>query len=257
MPLLRNPDKSKLSKRKNPTSILFYKRMGFMPQAMLNYLARMGWSMPDEREQFTFTEMVQHFDLNRVSLGGPIFAMDKLRWLNSLWLRELKQDEFIQQFSQWAFADSHAESLIPHLKPRIEVFSDVAPLAQFFLSGMLDIKLEDFRHNAYAQQEQIVSVLQYGLWTLEDINNWQKEDIEHRLFALAQRMDIKVRDFLFPFFIAIAGSASSISVLDSMSLLGADLSRARIRHAIEVLGGVGKKKLKKMEKDFHQLPSNG
>lgn len=70
MPLLRNPDKSKLSKRKNPTSVTFYERMGFMPEAMLNYLGRMGWSMPDEREKFSLAEMVEHFDLSRISLGG-------------------------------------------------------------------------------------------------------------------------------------------------------------------------------------------
>jgi len=61
LPLLRNPDKSKLSKRKNPTSILYYQRMGFMPEAVLNYLGRMGWSMPDEREKFTLDEMLKEF----------------------------------------------------------------------------------------------------------------------------------------------------------------------------------------------------
>src|SRR5690554_7794096 len=94
MPLLRNPDKSKLSKRKNPTSILFYERMGFMPEALLNYLARMGWSMPDEREKFTLEEMFEHFDIRRVSLGGPVFDVEKLRWLNSIWLCVLDDATF-------------------------------------------------------------------------------------------------------------------------------------------------------------------
>ncbi|MEE3159656.1 MAG: glutamate--tRNA ligase, partial [Pseudomonadota bacterium] len=80
MPLLRNPDKSKLSKRKNPTSIMFYERMGFMPEAVLNYLGRMGWSMPDESEKFSRDEMFNNFDINRVSLGGPVFDVEKLRW---------------------------------------------------------------------------------------------------------------------------------------------------------------------------------
>ena len=66
LPLLRNPDKSKLSKRKNPTSILYYRRMGYLPEALLNYLGRMGWSMPDEREKFTLGEMLCHFDIMRV-----------------------------------------------------------------------------------------------------------------------------------------------------------------------------------------------
>ncbi|MCB1848353.1 MAG: glutamate--tRNA ligase, partial [Halieaceae bacterium] len=88
LPLLRNPDKSKLSKRKNPTSILYYQRMGFLPEALLNYLGRMGWSMPDESEKFSLAQMIENFDIQRVSLGGPIFDVEKLRWLNGTWIRE-------------------------------------------------------------------------------------------------------------------------------------------------------------------------
>jgi glutamyl-tRNA synthetase len=73
MPLLRNPDKSKLSKRKNPTSITYYQRMGYLPQALLNYLGRMGWSMPDDREKFSLDDMIAILTLKRVSLGGPTF----------------------------------------------------------------------------------------------------------------------------------------------------------------------------------------
>ena len=65
LPLLRNPDKSKLSKRKNPTSILYYRRMGFLPEALVNYLGRMGWSMPNEAEKFSLEEMQAAFDLSR------------------------------------------------------------------------------------------------------------------------------------------------------------------------------------------------
>ena len=71
LPLLRNPDKSKLSKRKNPTSILYYQRMGFLPEALVNYLGRMGWSMPDESEKFSLSDMLENFDIQRVSLGWP------------------------------------------------------------------------------------------------------------------------------------------------------------------------------------------
>ena len=78
LPLLRNPDKSKLSKRKNPTSINFYRDMGYLPEALINYLGRMGWSMPDEEEKFTLDQMLAHFDINDVHLGGPVFDREKL-----------------------------------------------------------------------------------------------------------------------------------------------------------------------------------
>ena len=101
--------------------------------------------------------------------------------------------------------------------------------------------------------EKVTEVLQYGLWQLEAIRHWDKENIEQALFGLARAMDLKIRDFLQPFFMAIAGTTSTISVLDSMALLGPDMSRARVRHAVDVLGAPGKKKLKKMEKDFQHL----
>src|SRR5690554_5015698 len=103
LPLLRNPDKSKLSKRKNPTSINYYERMGFLPEAMINYLGRMGWSMPDESEKFTLQQMLENFDIQRVSLGGPIFDVAKLTWLNGRWLREdLTLEQLADRLRDWA-----------------------------------------------------------------------------------------------------------------------------------------------------------
>ena len=252
MPLLRNPDKSKLSKRKNPTSIMFYERMGFMPEAVLNYLGRMGWSMPDESEKFSRDEMFSNFDINRVSLGGPVFDVEKLRWLNSLWLRELSPEQFVEKFAQWGFRPENVLPVIPHVQPRVEVFSDVAPLAGHFLSGMTPLTPESFEHKVL-DTEATTNILQMGLWQLEAIRHWEKENIEQALFGLAKQMDVKIRDFLYPFFIAIAGTSSTISVLDTMDLLGPDMSRARVRHAVDTLGAPGKKKLKKLEKEYTSL----
>jgi glutamyl-tRNA synthetase len=252
MPLLRNPDKSKLSKRKNPTSILYYQRMGFMPEAVLNYLARMGWSMPDEREQFTRAEMFENFDITRVSLGGPIFDQDKLSWLNSQWIRDLSEDDFIQQFVKWGLNKEALLPAIKHIQPRVERFSDVVPLAGFLLSGMPEINAESLQHKNISS-EDMVKQLQMGLWQLEAIRHWEKAEIQARLFALAKTQDVKIKDFLFAFFIAIAGSANSFSVLDSMEIIGPDMSRARVRAAIDVLGGVSKKGMKKLDKDYRSV----
>lgn len=255
MPLLRNPDKSKLSKRKNPTSILFYERMGFMPEAVLNYLGRMGWSMPDEREKFSKEEMFEHFDIRRVSLGGPVFDVDKLRWLNSLWLRELSLDTFAQRFAAWGLQQDRLLPLIPHIQPRVEVFTDVVPLAGHFLAGIPSLTVQQFANKAY-DEEKLVKILQFGLWSLEALRHWNNAAIKDSLFALASSMDIKVKDFLYPFFIAIAGTSATISVLESMELLGPDMSRARVRHALRVANGgedLGNKKLKKLEKEFESL----
>ncbi|MBC8379904.1 MAG: glutamate--tRNA ligase, partial [SAR92 clade bacterium] len=253
LPLLRNVDKSKLSKRKNPTSILFYQRMGYLPEALLNYLGRMGWSMPDEREKFTLPEMLEVFDIQRVSLGGPVFDVEKLSWLNGMWIREeLSDEQLADRLQEWALNRDTLMAFLPFAKQRMETLSDIAPLGSYLVSGMLPITPEDLK-SAGMEEDQLLEVLQYALWRLESVQQWSRDNIFSGLKSVADAMDIKLKPFLAPLFIAIAGSSASISVMDSMNLLGADMSRARLRHAIDLLGGVGKKKLKKMEKAYQQL----
>lgn len=253
MPLLRNPDKSKLSKRKNPTSILYYQRMGYLPEAVINYLGRMGWSMPDEREKFTLEQMVEHFDIQRVSLGGPVFDVEKLSWLNGVWLREeLTLEMFASKFSAWALNPDYLMQILPLIIPRVEKFSDVADVAGFFLKGLLPITQDDFS-TIKMEAETLRKAMQFSLWKLEALRYWEKDAIFAELKALAQAMGVKPKDFFAPMFVAISGSTASVSVFDSMAILGPDITRARLRTAVEVLGGPSKKEAKRWEKEFAEL----
>lgn len=251
LPLLRNPDKSKLSKRKNPTSITYYRDMGYMPEAVVNYLGRMGWSMPDESEKFTLAQMLENFDINRVSLGGPIFDVDKLKWLNGRWLREdLNIEQLADRLRDWAFNREKLLEILPHFQPRIETFSDLAPNASFLFAGMLPITESNFSQGSSLDFEQQKRILQLAQWELENTREWDKDALFNRLKALAGFVDIKIKNFLAPIFVAIAGTTSSISVFESLVILGPDLSRARVRYAIEILGGVSKKQTKELEKEY-------
>ena len=253
LPLLRNPDKSKLSKRKNPTSIMYYQRMGYLPEAMLNYLGRMGWSMPDEREKFNLQEMVEHFDVSRVSLGGPIFDQEKLSWLNGLWLREdLSDTEFMQRMQTWAINSEFLAPIVPLIKPRVDKFSDVLPLAGFFLSGMLELTQDDLASKKL-EPEQVRKALQFTLWRLETLRHWQKDDIFAICKDMAQTLEIKSKDLFAVLFVVITGAANSVSVFDAMQILGPDMSRARIRHAVDVLGGLSKKEAKRWDNEYQRL----
>ena len=249
MPLLRNPDKSKLSKRKNPTSINYYRRMGYLPEALLNYLGRMGWSMPDEREKFTFKEMLAVFDLQRVSLGGPVFDQEKLSWLNGTWIREeLTATQLMEQLSR-LFDERFVHSFLPMAQARIEKLTDLAPLVGFMFSGMLSLTKEQFNHKKM-DEVSVKQWLQFVLWQLEKPGPWHRERIFSDIKLLASGLDLKLGDAMQPIFIAVVGSSSSWSVTDSMAILGADVTRARLRHGIAVLGGSSNKALKKQEKQF-------
>lgn len=250
MPLLRNPDKSKLSKRKNPTSISYYRDMGYLPRALVNYLGMMGWTMPDGREMFSLEEMTKAFDLSRISLGGPVFDVDKLTWLNGKYLRECVTDEeFIVLYREWAFSPEKVARIVPLLKDRVEKFSDVEPLAGFFLSALPVTAPETFAHKSL-DQGSIRRILQFTIWQFENSRGFSREEIEIGCISLANHLQLKIRDFLFPLFVAISGKAISTSVVDSISILGLDITRARLRHAIVVLGGISNKDLKALEKEF-------
>ena len=254
MPLLRNPDKSKLSKRKNPTSINYYRRMGYLPQAVTNYLGRMGWSMPDEREKFTLNEMMEAFDIQRVSLGGPVFDLEKLTWLNGVYIREdLDDTAFIEALREWAFNEAYVRQIVPQVRPRVEVLSQTIPLAGHFFSGMPAINSQSF-DAIKLEEETLVKMLQFLTWRFEGVPAWSKEALLREVQTLAGHFELKMKAFLAPIFIAITGNATSTSVMDAMVILGSDMTRARLRHAIEVLGGVSKKQAKRFEKEFREMP---
>ncbi|HMU88414.1 MAG TPA: glutamate--tRNA ligase [Agitococcus sp.] len=254
MPLLRNPDKSKLSKRKNPTSITYYQRMGYLPQAVLNYLGRMGWSMPDEREKFSLTDMIENFDLKRVSLGGPIFDVAKLSWLNGQWLKELSVPDFMQAFQNWAINSDYLSLVAKQIQPRIETLSDAINWASFFFAGTVNLSADKFTHKKLSPEE-IKRILQYALWDFEQLRIWNHDQISLVLSQLSAALGYKLRDFMFPFFVAIAGSPSSTPVMESMGILGADLTFARLRHAIDILGGLSKNEQSEWQKHWSSLKS--
>lgn len=254
MPLLRNPDKSKLSKRKNPTSITYYQRMGFLPQALLNYLGRMGWSMPDEREKFSLDEMIADFDLKRVSLGGPTFDTTKLSWLNGEWLKAMPLTDFMQAFQQWAINPDYMSLVAKQIQTRIQTLSEAANWVGFFFSGTVNVSAEKFVHKKLSAEE-IKRILQYALWDFEQLRVWNHDQISLVLSQLSTAMGYKLRDFMFPFFVAIAGSPSSTPVMESMGILGADLTFARLRQSVEVLGGLSKNEQSEWQKHWLLLKS--
>lgn len=253
LPLLRNPDKSKLSKRKNPTSILYYERMGYLPEALLNYLGMMAWSMGDDEEKFSLDEMVEAFDLDRISLGAPVFDVEKLTWLNGRYIREDNTPEqLLERMKTWALNEEYALKILEISQKRCDTLTDFEPMVGFFFRGMVDPSEEDLTSGKLDAKE-CRRVMQIALWRLETHRDWESASLMALMRETSEILDVKFRDFLKPFFVAISGSTSSTPLFDTMAILGPDLSRARIRHAIEVLGGLGKKKLRKLEKYYDTM----
>lgn len=254
MPLLRNPDKSKLSKRKNPTSITYYKDVGVLPEALINYLGRMGYSLPSEAEKFSLDEMIESFDIKRVSLGGPVFDIEKLYWLNGEYLRAMSPEQLKAKILAWASDDDKLTTIAKAIQPRINVLSDAVNWAGFYFQNLPNVTADDFTHKTL-DNDKLLEILYLATWQLEALPEWSENNIYQTLKGLASHFDIKLKDFMQPFFVAIAGSTSGTPIMNAMYVIGADMSLARLRHACEVLGGFGKKKLKKLEEVNKSLPN--
>lgn len=251
--LLRNndKDKTKLSKRKNPTSIEYYRRAGFLPEALLNFLGLMGWSMPGGEEKFSLQEMIANFRLEEVSLGGPVFDVQKLRWLNGRYLRENQTPEqLLARLRSWALDDAFLQKLMPLVQPRMETLADWGFLTAFFFAD--EVPLDP----AYLQlkgktAEDLQDVFQMAIWEMEKLRRFDKEELV-RLFArLEDVYGLKLRDLTRPFYVALTGSPASTPLFESMAVLGSDLVRMRLRRAIQILGPVSAKRLKALE-DRHR-----
>jgi glutamyl-tRNA synthetase len=254
LPLLRNPDKSKLSKRKNPTSIGYYRRAGYLPEAVLNYLGLMGYAMPDERELFTLAEFVADFEIDRVALGGPIFDLAKLAWLNGRWLREkCDAEQVLERLKGWMLNDEAWRAILPLIQPRADRLSDIVPAIAYLFADMpaydaaalatMDLGLE-----------QVARLLQIVVWELENVRPWEAVAIQERVRAVAEREDLKFKTLMPPLFVAISGAPVALPLFESMEILGSDMTRRRLMHALDKLAeagqGLSKKALKQLEKEY-------
>ncbi len=211
--------------------------------------------MPDEREKFSLTDMEAAFDIQRVSLGGPIFDVEKLKWLNGLWIREdLDVPALAKRLQDWALNEAMLMKVLPHAQGRMEVLADFVPMSAYLASGELSLAIDDFA-SLSEPLDETVERLQFVLWRLEALQNWERGAIFECLKGLANELGLKPKALFAPLFIAVAGSTAAYSMPDSMSILGPDMTRARLRRAIEVLGGVSKKAAKRLEKEYASLSS--
>jgi glutamyl-tRNA synthetase len=242
LPLLRNPDKSKLSKRKNPTGILFYRAMGYLPEALLNFLGLLANSAHEgEDELMDLAAMVARFDSAHIPLGGPVFDIPKLDWINGRYLREkLDAEHFLRKVAEWAAPAGRMERIAALAQPRVERMSDLGLLLAFLFAGRLPLAADQLRGGKLDDLE-MRKAFQLALWELEKLESWHVAGIEAMLKGIAETLGKKPREVARPFYVAITGSPTSIPLYDSMELLGRDVVRERLRNALDLLGAPSKR----------------
>ena len=187
LPLLRNPDRSQISKRKNPVAVDFYRQQGYLPEALVNFLALMGWSMPNDQEIFTLDEMISSFTFERIGTVGPVFDVQKLEWLNGHYIRALTNEEIAERLVKEGFVDSYSKDEIkkylPLVKDRMKKLSEFKDLAGYYLAVKIDIDPKQIITISGAGIQGTVSAINSVNKELENINysNWNAQTIEDLL----------------------------------------------------------------------------
>lgn len=244
MPLLLGTDGKKLSKRRNPTSIFFYRDSGYLPEAFINFLTLMGYSMPSDQEIYTPEELFQSFDVKRIGLSGAIFDIDKLDWLNQQYLiKNIPQEKLWDRLKEWSFSDKFMQKLMPLAHTRIKTFGEFMELCHFFFINHIPYT-EALLTPKGIKPEQAACMLQTVIWSMEEQEDWGRTGIEKASRDVAQAFGVNHKKIIMALlFGTITGSLQGPPLFDSVQILGKDRTRARLLKAIQFLGGISKKKL--------------
>ena len=251
MPLLLGKDGKKLSKRKNPTSIFYFRDSGYLPEALMNFLTLMGYSMPNEKEIYTLEEIIQTFDPKRIGISGAFFDIQKLGWVNQKWLIDsIPEDKLWDRLSAWSFNETFMRKLMPLIHTRIKTFCDFLQICDFFFISDLHMTPELLLAKP-ATPELIASLFQAMIWSLDEQEDWTGKGFEIASHQVAEIFGVNhkkiVIQALFP---AIMGKHQGPPLFDSVTLLGKDRTRVRLMQAIETLGGLSNKKMDQLKKGW-------
>lgn len=249
MPLLLGKDGKKLSKRKNPTSIFYYRDTGYLPEAFLNFLSLMGYSMPNDLEIYTVEELIKAFDQKRIGVSGAYFDVLKLDWINQQYIiKNIPESQLWERIKEWGFQDAFMQKLMALCHTRIKTFSEFMELCQFFFIHHIPLS-EDTLTPKGIPGDRTAAMLQAIIWSMEEEENWGRDGIDHASRRVAEVFGVNHKKVIIPIlFTALTGKQQGPPLFDSVELLGKDRTRARLLQAIEFLGGISNKKMSQLLK---------
>ncbi len=238
LPLIQGPDKALLSKRHGATSIEAFKERGFLPEAMINYLALLGWSLDDKTTLISMSELEKAFDITRVTKSAAVFDEEKLVWMNANYIRELTpselRDRLIYFWKKAGIEDiqDHDDEMLLEItklcQERMETLDQIGQLTDFFFFD--SVEYEDKAVEKACKDEVAISALSQVIEKLEKISDWKTGVIEAELRNASDELDIKARKLFQPIRVAICGKLVSPPLFESLWLLGKAKSLDRLRY---------------------------
>jgi glutamyl-tRNA synthetase len=237
--LLMGPDGKKLSKRHGHTAISAYREAGYLPEALVNYLALLGWNPGDDETVLPLADMVERFDIDTVSKNPAIFDTDKLEWMNGVYIRELDPGEFIEAILPSIEADLdrpltlgdrvRLDAIAPHVQERTKLLTEAADQVRFLL--MDEVAFDEASWKKVMTKPEVADVLDAAIGRLSALDVWDVPSIEETLRAMIADLEIGAGKGFQPIRVAISGSTVSPPLFESLEALGREASLDRLSRA--------------------------
>jgi glutamyl-tRNA synthetase len=244
LPIILGPDKAKLSKRHGAVSALAYRDQGYLPEAMFNFLGLLGWSLDDHTVVISREQFIQHFSLERIGKNPAVFDLEKLTWMNGVYLRELPEARLADLIAERLERDlpqsaprpidrETVRRLVPLIRERIKRLDEVADMTEGFFTDDLpytgsDLLGKRFKDNTAVAQE----ALRASKERIEALDAWEHAALEASLRALAEEREMKAGDLFMLLRVAATGRAISPPLFESMEVLGRERCLRRLDEAV-------------------------
>lgn len=232
VPLLRNTDKSKLSKRGNSVWASWYLEQGFLPEAILNFLALMGWSHPEGKEIFSIEEFIEKFELEDMNVVGPVFDLTKLEWMNGEYIRGMSDEDLtkaLQDFLVDHPAKDKIVSVVPLVKERIKKLSDFIPLTDF-LWEKPEYNKEQFQKLNIKNQNAVLTKI---LETMEKMEKpWKTDEFEQTFRKLGDNLGLSATQTFQLIRVAVSSQTVTPPLFESIKILGEEETINRVKEVL-------------------------
>ncbi len=233
LPLLHGPDGKKLAKRHGATSVQDLRDQGYLREAVINYLALLGWGYDEETTFFSIEDLQRNFSLERVSKSPAVFDEQKLRWMNGRYLRELQVDELTQRLEALT-GRSGLGGAVAISQDKISTLAEFWPLAGFFFDGPAD---DPAARERVLEAPGAKDALAQARAALADVPApWTEESVQTALDAVAEQLGVKRKQVFQPLRVALAGTTVSPGIFETVALLGRDETLSRVDHALNGRG---------------------
>ncbi len=245
LPMILGPDKKRLSKRHGATSVEEYKKAGYLPQAMINFLALLGWSLGDDREIMSINEMIEHFSLDRVSKNPAVWDEAKLTWMNGQYIYGMSEDELvgpvIDHLKVGGLIDEsfmlsgrdYILGFIRLMKERVKTLGDFVEKGRYFFQD--PDAYEENAVNKHWRKESVEERLKHLETELQTVDSWNAQGLEQVIRGLAEKLGVGAGKLIHPLRLALTGAGASPGIFELMEVLGRERVMRRLHKAIDYL----------------------